>query len=113
MYEQAFAHMRQALDNGELLCIFPEGQITHDGDMNEFRPGVTTLVADKPAPVVPMALRGLWGSLFSRSGGRAFFKLPRRFFAKIDLVVGEPIAPDNVNINELQQTVLSLRGDKR
>lgn len=113
MYEQAFERMRQALDNGELVCIFPEGQITRDGDMNEFRPGVTTLISDRPVPVVPMALRGLWGSLFSRSGGRAFFKLPRRFFAKIELVVGEPIAPNNVDINDLHQTVHSLRGDKR
>jgi len=99
------------VDAGELICIFPEGQITYDGEMNVFKPGVLTLINDKPVPVVPMALRGLWGSLYSRKGGRAFFKFPRRLFAKIDLAVGEPIPAEAVTMDKLHKAVSSLRGD--
>ena len=111
MYFQAFDQMRAAVDAGELICIFPEGQITRDGELNPFRPGVLTLVNSKPAPVIPMALRGLWGSLFSRKGGKAFFKFPRRLFAKIDLVVGTPIPAEAVTMDKLHKEVHSLRGD--
>ncbi len=111
MYNRAFDEMRNAVDAGEVLCIFPEGQITRDGELNEFRPGVLTLLNDKPLDVIPMALRGLWGSLFSREGGRAFFKLPRRLFARIELVVGQPVAPQDVTMEKLQADVLALRGD--
>jgi len=102
--------MREAIDAGELLFIFPEGQITHDGELNTFRPGVLTLLKDRPVPVVPMALRGLWGSLFSRKGGRAFLKMPRRLFARIELVVGPPVAPEDVTMERLQADVELLRG---
>ncbi|MBX2836523.1 MAG: MFS transporter [Gammaproteobacteria bacterium] len=113
MYDSAFEEMRRAVDEGDLLCIFPEGQITHDGEMNDFRPGIERLIADRPAPVVPIALRGLWGSLFSRSGGRALLKMPRRLFARIDIVAGDPIPATDVTAAKLQKTVLELRGDKR
>ena len=113
MYNRAFDEMRAAIDNGDLLCIFPEGQITRHGEMNEFRPGVMTLLEDRPVPVIPMALRGLWGSLFSRKDGPAFLKLPRKLFARIDLVVGEEVAPENVTMAKLQADVQELRGDKQ
>ncbi len=113
MYFQAFDQMREAADAGELICIFPEGQITYDGELNIFKPGVLTLINDKPVPVIPMALRGLWGSLFSRKGGKAFFKLPRRLFAKIELVVGSPVPAEAVTMDKLQRAVAMLRGDKK
>ena len=113
MYNRAFDEMRAAIDAGDLLCIFPEGQITRHGEMNDFRPGVMTLLADRPVPVIPMALRGLWGSLFSRKGGPAFFKLPRKLFARIDLVVGEAVAPEQVTMAKLQSDVQALRGNKQ
>ena len=111
MYNRAFDEMRAAVDAGDLLCIFPEGQITYDGEMNEFRPGVKTLLDDRPAPVIPVALRGLWGSLFSRKGGRAFLKFPRRVFARIDVIVGDKVAPEDVTMAGLQSDVQALRGD--
>lgn len=112
LYEQAFVDMRQAIDDGDLLCLFPEGGITHDGEMAEFRPGILRILEDRPVKVVPLALQGLWGSLFSRRGGRAFLKLPRRMFARIGLVAGEPIEPDAVDLSELRDTVLELRGQR-
>lgn len=113
MYESAFESMHEAIRNGELLCIFPEGQITHDGEMNDFRPGIMQLIEKTPAPVIPVALRGLWGSLFSRKGGPAMMKMPKRLFARIGLVVGEPIPADQVTLEGLQAIVTKLRGDER
>ncbi len=113
LYEEAFARIHSALEQGELVCIFPEGQITQDGEMSPFRPGILRILDAKPVPVVPIALQGLWGSLFSRKGGPAFFKLPRRIFARIGLVVGEPIAAEAVTLEALRQRVGELRGSRR
>lgn len=113
MYHRAFEQMHEAIRNGELLCLFPEGQITHDGEMNDFRPGIMQLIEKTPAPVIPVALRGLWGSLFSRKGGRALLKMPKRMFANIGLVVGEPIPPEQVTLAGLQSAVEKLRGERR
>ncbi len=111
MFDQAFVDMNAAMQAGEVLCIFPEGQITHDGQMNPFKQGVMKVLEKAPVPVVPMALQGLWGSMFSRKGGKAFAKLPRRFNAKIALIVGLPIAPEDVTLELLEQKTLALRGD--
>jgi len=113
MYERAFEEMHEAVRNEELLCLFPEGQITFDGEMNDFRPGIMQLIEKTPAPVIPVGLQGLWGSLFSRKGGRALLKMPKRLFAKIGLVIGEPIPADQVSLEGLQATVEKLRGERR
>jgi len=113
MYDQAFVEMQQALDDGDVLCIFPEGEITRDGEMNPFKPGILRVLETKPVPVIPVALQGLWGSLFSRKGGPAFFKLPRRLFARIGVNVGTLVGPDQVELATLQEKVRQLRGDRR
>jgi len=81
--------------------------------MNDFRPGIMQLIEKTPAPVIPVGLQGLWGSLFSRKGGRALLKMPRRLFAKIGLVVGEPIPAAEVSLEGLQSAVENLRGERR
>jgi len=113
MYNSAFEKMQQVIGNGELLCIFPEGEITRSGDMNPFKPGIIQLIETTPAPVIPVALKGLWGSLFSRKDGPALRKRPRRLFARIGLVVGEPIPAEQVTLEALQQAVENLRGEER
>ncbi len=113
LYEQAFIDMRAALDAGELLCLFPEGKLTPDGDIGEFRPGILHLLDSRPVPVYPVALQGLWKSLFSRRGGRAFLKLPRRLFARIGVVVGEVLVPEGLTIDRLRKAVVDLRGSHR
>ncbi|MFT7211165.1 MAG: 1-acyl-sn-glycerol-3-phosphate acyltransferase [Granulosicoccus sp.] len=113
MYDQAFKEMELALENGDMLCIFPEGEITRDGEMIPFKPGIMRVLDAKPVPVIPIALQGLWGSLFSRKGGPAFFKLPRRVFARIGLNVGTPTAPNTVKLVALQESVRQLRGERR
>ncbi len=112
MFASAFTQMQAAINDGDVLCIFPEGQITHDGEMNPFKAGVIKLLEKTPAPVVPMALQGLWGSFFSRKGGPAFGKMPRRFNAKIGLNIGEPIAAEDVTLAVLEEKTLALRGDR-
>jgi len=113
MYERAFVEMRAALAAGELLCLFPEGGITRTGETEPFRPGVLRLLETHPVPVVPMALSGLWGSLFSREGGRAFLKRPRRLFARIELTAGTPTGPTGLTLDALHARVATLRGKRR
>jgi 1-acyl-sn-glycerol-3-phosphate acyltransferase len=111
--ERAFEEAAAALRAGEIVCIFPEGRITDTGELSPFRPGLQRILEQAPVPVVPMALRGLWGSFFSRSHrGRAMRRL-RGMFSKIALVAGAPVAPARATPEFLQQTVLALRGDWR
>jgi len=91
------------------VCIFPEGKITDDGALNPFKTGITKILLRNPVDVVPLALRGLWGSFFSRQHGRAMSKLwPRGFFNRIELVAGDKIPADSASLNKLQQSVSSL-----
>ena len=111
--ETAFAAAAAALRAGEIVCIFPEGKITDNGELNRFRPGLQRILEQAPVPVVPMALRGLWGSFFSRAPeGKAMRRL-RGLFSKIALVAGPPVAPSRATPELLQETVLALRGDCR
>ncbi len=108
MLEQAYDRIESALRRGELVCIFPEGMITHDGALNQFRDGITRIVERTPVPVVPMALKGMWGSFFSRRGGPAMRRFPRRFWSKIELVADRPLAPATVSAAEVQECVAEL-----
>ena len=114
MMEKAFDTVAEALAAGELVGLFPEGRITDTGEMKPFRPGIKRIVERTPVPVVPMALRGLWGSFFSRKDGPAMRKPFRRgLFNRIALVVGAPVAPAELRVDALQDTVAALRGDQR
>jgi 1-acyl-sn-glycerol-3-phosphate acyltransferase len=106
--ERAFERIAAALRAGELLCIFPEGMITHTGQMNEFRPGIERILAATPVPVIPMALRGLWGSFFSRKDGPAMRKRPRRVRARVELRFGAPVPPELATAPVLQARVGEL-----
>jgi len=108
--DTAFDRIADALEAGDLVCIFPEGEVTRDGRMNEFRRGVEKIVARTPVPVVPIALKGLWGSFFSRKHGRAMSRPFRRVWSRIEVVIGEPLAPDEVTASGLAERVALLRG---
>jgi 1-acyl-sn-glycerol-3-phosphate acyltransferase len=111
--ERAFDQVREALGEGEIVGIFPEGRLTSDGEMQPFRPGIERIVAETPVPVIPMALQGLWGSFFSRSyQGRAMRRW-RGAFSRIALVVGPPIPAAQVTPELLQERVLALRAERR
>lgn len=113
MKEKAFDAAAQALRDGDLVMIFPEGTLTKTGDFNTFRSGMLEILAREPVPVIPMALRGLWGSFFSRiEGGTAMIRPFRRgILNRVELIVAAPIAPQDVTMEKLQQQVAELRGD--
>jgi 1-acyl-sn-glycerol-3-phosphate acyltransferase len=112
MMERAFCEVAATLAAGDLVAIFPEGRITDNGELYPFRPGITRILERAPVPVVPMALRGMWGSFFSRKDGAAMSKPWRLLpFARIGLAAGTPLAPAAATPAELQANVLALRGD--
>jgi len=112
LMEKAYVDIAQALHEGELVCIFPEGKLTSTGEMNEFKGGVKKIVERSPVPVIPMALRGLWGSMLTRSPGNPFGRSFRRGpFSRLSLVVGAPVAPSLATPEGLQERVAELRGE--
>ena len=113
VYEAAFRGIREGLAAGDLFCIFPEGKLTLDGEIDRFRKGIERIVEETPVPVIPMALRGLWGSFFSREGKGAFRRGPGRFWSRVDIVVGEALAPEAVESDDVRERVLALRGTNR
>jgi 1-acyl-sn-glycerol-3-phosphate acyltransferase len=109
VYERAFEQARQVLSDGELLCIFPEGAITRDGNLGEFKGGVMKLLETHPVPVVPLALQNLWGSFFSRVEGTAMTRPFRRgLFSPVGLVAGAPVPPASVTPAMLRDRVGAL-----
>jgi 1-acyl-sn-glycerol-3-phosphate acyltransferase len=111
LLEQAYARIATELEAGELVGLFPEGRLTLDGELNEFRGGVMRILEKTPVPVVPMALSGLWKSLFANNADK--LKHLTRLFPRIRLAVGEPLAPHAVSPDGLRATVLELRGEWR
>jgi 1-acyl-sn-glycerol-3-phosphate acyltransferase len=114
-YEAAFEAASKVLREGDLLCIFPEGGITKDGALQEFKGGVMKILERAQAdgltvPVVPMALANLWGSFFSRvEEGTAMVKPFRRgVWSRVGLNVGAPLAATAVNPADLRERVQSL-----
>jgi len=112
MMDKAFDEVGKALDAGDLVGLFPEGRITADGNINPFRPGIARILQRNPVPVVPMALRGLWGSFFSRKHGPAMTRPFRRgVFSRIELVMGPAVPAVEASPERLQMDVTALRGD--
>jgi 1-acyl-sn-glycerol-3-phosphate acyltransferase len=109
--ERAFATVASELRAGNLVCIFPEGRLTTDGNMNIFRPGMTRIITETPVPVVPMAISGLWTSMFSRAEKAVWRRLPRKLFSKITVSAGPIVASDKAAPEVMREIVLQLRGD--
>ena len=107
IHDQAFDRIARYLADGELVCIFPEGKLTTDGQIDEFKAGVMRILERTPVPVIPMALQGLWGSFFSRDPHKGFF---HRLWSRVTLVAGAPIAADEATQKLLRERVMALRG---
>jgi 1-acyl-sn-glycerol-3-phosphate acyltransferase len=108
-YERAFAQAREVLADGELLCIFPEGAITRDGELGEFKGGIMKILETHPVPVVPLALQNLWGSFFSRFNGSAMSRPFRRgIYSRVGLVAGDALPPSAVTPSALRERVGAL-----
>jgi 1-acyl-sn-glycerol-3-phosphate acyltransferase len=112
LMEKSFIDIAQALHEGDLVCIFPEGKLTSTGEMNEFRGGIAKIVARSKVPVIPMALRGLWGSLLTRDPSNVFERgVARGVRSRLALAVGKPVTPQEATPEYLYEQVLALRGD--
>ncbi|CDG84160.1 MFS transporter [Janthinobacterium agaricidamnosum] len=112
LMEKAFVDIAQALHEGDLVCIFPEGKLTRTGQISEFRGGIAKILARSQVPVIPLALRGLWGHLLSHRSGHLFeraFKAGMR--SRLSLAVGLPVAAADATPELLQQQVQQLRGN--
>ena len=108
--EKAFDEISAALKNGELVCIFPEGFLTFTGSLGRFRPGIEAICKRDAVPVIPMALSGLWGSVFSRKYSKSTFRMwPRTWGRRVTAICGAPIPPEKITVNYLQETVLKLK----
>lgn len=111
LLERAFAEIARALEAGEVVCIFPEGGLTWNGEIAPFKKGVERILATHPVPVIPMALQGLWGSFFSRwHGAEGKWRWPRRFWSRVGLVIGTPRDGRSVDAAGLEVEVRALRG---
>ncbi|ARU54410.1 phospholipid/glycerol acyltransferase [Oleiphilus messinensis] len=109
-YNRAFERISEELQDGEVVCIFPEGKLTTTGEIDTFRKGIEQIIAKDPVPVVPMALQGLWGSFFSHRGGAALVKWPKRFWSKVTIIADAPWAPESVSASALEAKVKALHG---
>lgn len=117
LMQRAFDEIDATLAEGEMVCIFPEGRLTRDGEIAPFKSGVERILAraaeaGRPVPVVPMALRGLWASMWSHRDDRmGRMRVPRRFRAHVDVVAGEPVDGATATAESLEAKVRALRGD--
>lgn len=109
MLDDAFEEISTALEQGDLVCVFPEGKITADGELNTFKPGVLNMLERNPVPVIPMALSGLWGSLFSRKDKTLLARRPRKFWANIFLDISSPVVSSDVKLAELEVSVKEMK----
>lgn len=106
---QAMQQIDDELAAGHVVCIFPEGRLTKDGAMQDFKPGVERIVAQRPVPVIPVGMGGLWGSVFSHDQGAWYRKAWRKFQATIDVRIGKPVDAADVTATGLQAEVAALR----
>jgi len=113
LMNEAFERVDEELAAGNVVCIFPEGAITRDGEIQRFRPGIEKIIARRPVPVVPIALGRLWGSWFSRRKGGGLRMVPGRLLARVPISVGEAVPPGDVTAARLELLVRTLRGDDR
>ncbi|MFG0267250.1 MAG: 1-acyl-sn-glycerol-3-phosphate acyltransferase, partial [Rhodopirellula sp. JB055] len=91
---RAIRDAREGLNNGDVIGIFPEGTITRTGQLQAFRPGMSKMLKNTNAKIVPIHLEGMWGSIFSFSGGKYFWKWPDRLRRTITVYVGDPLPAD-------------------
>lgn len=104
---QSLKTATQALTNGEIVCIFPEGQMTRIGQLLPFRRGLERIMKGLDVPIIPINLGGVWGSIFSYERGRFLWKMPRRIPYPVSVVVGKPM-PATTDVLELRRAVQEL-----
>lgn len=113
LLKNAFEQIDEELAAGHVVCLFPEGGITRDGEIQRFRSGIERIIERRPVPVIPIALCGIWGSWFSRQSGGGLRKIPGRLWAKVTVRIGEAVAGKDVTAEGMELLVRTLRGNQR
>ena len=108
LMKRAFDEVDAALNEGDIVCIFPEGRLTSDGAMGNFKSGVERILQRTPVPVISMCLYGLWGSAFSRHRGFILWRIINGIRSRIDLTISSAQSPKQVTAKSLQQRVAEL-----
>ena len=111
--KEAFDKVDAELAEGNIVCIFPEGAITSDGQIARFRLGIEKIIARRAVPVVPASLGRLWGSWLTRRRDGVLRKFPLRLFVRVPVNFGEPVPPSEVTAARLELLVRTLRGSER
>lgn len=107
--EKALDGISSALESGDLVGIFPEGQLTYTGNLGRFKPGIEWIVDRDPVPVYPIVIIGMWDSMFSRKYRKSSMRwIPRNFRRKVIAICGDPIHPGSLHVNHLQRTLLGM-----
>ncbi len=109
----AFEKVDEELAAGNIVCIFPEGAITRNGEVQRFRPGIEKIIARRPVPVIPVSLGRLWGSWFSQRRDGGIRRVPGRLFARVPITVGKAVRAADVTAQKLELLVRTQRGDDR
>ncbi|MGB5334837.1 MAG: MFS transporter [Woeseiaceae bacterium] len=113
LMDEAFEKVDAELAAGNVVCIFPEGGITRDGEIQRFRPGIEKIIQRRAVPVVPASLGRLWGSWFSRGKSGGVRKVPGRLLARVPVSFGQAVPASEVTAEKLELLVRTLRGDQR
>src|SRR4051812_40751261 len=98
----------EALKAGEVVCIFPEGELSRSGILLRLHRGYELVARAAEAPVVPVWLDQLWGSVFSFKGGRYFLKIPERFPYPVTIAFDRPIPHDHTDVATVRERFLIL-----
>jgi acyl-[acyl-carrier-protein]-phospholipid O-acyltransferase/long-chain-fatty-acid--[acyl-carrier-protein] ligase len=93
---------------GEIVCLFPEGELSRSGSLLRLRRGYEIIARQAEAPVVPVWLDRLWGSIFSFKGGRFFSKWPSVMPYRVMVAFGKPLAPDAADIATVREELLKI-----
>ncbi len=111
--QKAFDEVDKALSEGEIVGIFPEGKLTTDGEIAEFKAGVEKILARRAVPVVPIALKGMWASMFSKRDSKlGRLRVPRRIRAHIEVEAGPVVPAAEASAEMLEAKVKALRGNR-
>ncbi len=94
--QKALAEIDQALADGEVIALFPEGRCSRDGLVGDFRRGIERILEKRPVPVIPFAVRGFFGGFFAygENGEKPMRRLPRRGRSPLRVAGGAPLGPD-------------------
>jgi len=108
--KHALDEVSKGLENGDVICIFPEGQLTYTGNLGRFKPGIEWMIERDPVPIYPIALKGLWNSVLSRKYLKSKWRfIPKAFRLEVTAICGDVIHPKDVRVNYLQRVILDLK----